>query len=204
MITRRPCLADLITGFFSRHLATELNASGHTITSYRDTFRLLLVHVATLTGRPVSRLALDDLVPDAILHFLEFLEQQRGNSVRTRNARLAAIRSFFGYVVSQEPVAASVAQRVLHIPFKKTTGRFVGYLPKHDVEVLLAQPDRMTPKGRRDYLVLGCATIPVAAFKKCSISAQRISAWIGCPWCGSLARGGSSESCHYCRRWPRS
>ena len=154
MITVRPCLADLITGFFTRHLAAELNASGHTITSYRDTFRLLLVHIADARRRQVSRLALEDLSPDAILHFLEFLEQQRGNSVRTRNARLAAIRSFFAYVASQEPAAAALAQRVLHIPFKKTLGRTVGYLSKDEVEAILAQPDRTTRKGRRDYLML--------------------------------------------------
>lgn len=147
-------LADLITAFFTRHLAAELNASPHTITSYRDTFRLLLVHVADARGHQVSRLTLDDFGPDTILRFLEFLEQQRGNSVRTRNARLAAIRSFFAYVASQEPAAAALAQRILHVPFKKTLGRVVGYLTKDEVEAILAQPDRTTPKGRRDYLVL--------------------------------------------------
>lgn len=147
-------LADLVTAFFTRHLAAELNASPHTITSYRDTFRLLLVHVAAARGHQVSRLTLDDFGPDAILRFLEFLEQHRGNSVRTRNARLAAIRSFFAYVASQEPAAAALAQRILHVPFKKTLGRVVGYLTKEEVEAILAQPDRTTPKGRRDYLVL--------------------------------------------------
>ncbi len=154
MSTAPSSLADLITAFFTRHLAAELNASPHTITSYRDTFRLLLVHVADTRGHPVSRLTLDDFGPDAILRFLECLEQQRGNSVRTRNARLAAIRSFFAYVASQEPAAAALAQRILHVPFKKTLGRVVGYLTKDEVEAILAQPDRTTPKGRRDYLVL--------------------------------------------------
>ncbi len=147
-------LADLVTAFFTRHLAAELNASPHTITSYRDTFRLLLVHIADSTGRQVSRLTLDDFGPETILRFLECLEQQRGNSVRTRNARLAAIRSFFAYVASQEPAAAALAQRILHVPFKKTLGRVVGYLTKDEVQAILAQPDRTTPKGRRDYLVL--------------------------------------------------
>ena len=154
MNAARTRLAELITAFFTRHLAAELNASPHTITSYRDTFRLLLIHVAESRGRQVSRLTLDDLDPDAILHCLEFLEQHRGNSVRTRNARLAAIRSLFAYVASQEPAAAALAQRILHVPFKKTLGRIVGYLTKEEVEAMLAQPDRTTPKGRRDYLVL--------------------------------------------------
>ena len=86
MNAARTRLADLITAFFARHLAAERNASSHTIASYRDTFRLLLVHVAESNGRQVSQLTLDDLGPDAILRFLESLEQQRGNSVPTRNA----------------------------------------------------------------------------------------------------------------------
>lgn len=147
-------LADLITAFFARHLAAERNASSHTIASYRDTFRLLLVHVAASNGRHVSQLTLDDLGPDAILRFLESLEQQRGNSVPTRNARLAAIRAFGAYIASQEPAAAALAQRILHIPFKKAVGRVVGYLTRDEVEAILAQPDRTTRKGRRDYLVL--------------------------------------------------
>ena len=110
-------LATLITSFFTRHLLDELSASAHTIRSYRDTFRLLLRYVAKTTGRQVSRLALDDLSPDVILSFLMYLEQQRGNSVRTRNARLAAIHSFFSYNVTQDPAAASLAHRVLAIPF---------------------------------------------------------------------------------------
>ena len=154
MTASSDALATLITAFFTRHLAAELNASAHTITSYRDTFRLLLAHVSTSTERAVSRLTLDDLAPDAILRFLEFLEQHRGNSVRTRNARLAAVRSFFAYVATQEPAAAALAQRVLHVPFKKALSRVLGYLTAEEVEAILAQPDRTTPKGRRDYLVL--------------------------------------------------
>ena len=154
MSVARARLAELITAFFTRHLAAERNASPHTIASYRDTFRFLLAHVAETTGRQVSQLTVDDFSPDAILRFLEFLEQHRGNSVSTRNARLAAIRSFCVYVASQEPAAAAVAQRILHVPFKKAIGRVVGYLTKDELEAILAQPNRTTPKGRRDYLVL--------------------------------------------------
>jgi site-specific recombinase XerD len=147
-------LATLITSFFIRHLVEELSASAHTIRSYRDTFRLLLRYVAKTTGRKVSRLALDDLSPDAILSFLKYLEQQRGNSVRTRNARLAAIHSFFSYSVTQDPAAASLAHRVLAIPFKKTPGRILGYLTQEELTAILDGPDRTTSQGRRDYLAL--------------------------------------------------
>ncbi len=75
-------LATLIKSFFTRHLAAEYNASGHTIRSYRDTFRLFLRHVADTTGRRVAHLSLQDLTPDAILSFLDYLEQGRSNSRR--------------------------------------------------------------------------------------------------------------------------
>jgi integrase/recombinase XerC len=150
----RISLAELLTAFFTRHLAAELNASPHTIVSYRDTFRFLLRYLAESTGRRVSQLTCDDFTPDAILTFLENLEQQRHNSTATRNARLAAIRSFFSYVINRDPTAAASAHRVLSIPFKKAPGRIVGYLNEHEVRAILGGPNRSTPNGRRDYLLL--------------------------------------------------
>ena len=147
-------LATLLTSFFTRHLAAELNASGHTIRSYRDTFRLFLRHVSEATSRRIAQLTLQDFTPAAILSFLNYLEKERGNSVATRNARLAALRSFFSYVASQEPAAATLAQRVLAIPFKKGPGRLLDYLSEEELRAILARPDRTTVKGRRDYLVL--------------------------------------------------
>ena len=149
-----PALATLVMSFFTRHLAAERNASGHTIRSYRDTFRLFLRHVAEATGRKVARLSLQDLTPGAILNFLDHLEQGRSNCVATRNTRLAALHSFFSYVARQEPTAISLAQRVLAIPFKRGSGRLLGYLSAEEVRAILARPDRTTVKGRRDYLIL--------------------------------------------------
>ncbi len=154
MTAARSRLAELVTSFFTRHLAAELDASPHTITSYRDTFRLFLGYVAESAGQRVSQLTLEDLSSEAILSFLEYLEQRRGNSAPTRNARLAAIRSFFSYVLTQDPAAALLAQRVLAIPFKKAPRRLLDYLTENELRAILDQPDRATPKGRRDYLVL--------------------------------------------------
>jgi site-specific recombinase XerD len=148
-------LPRLVTSFFTQHLAAERDASGHTITSYRDTFRLLLRHLAEQTHRPVARLTVEDLEPSRILAFLDHLEHGRGNSVRTRNARLAAIRSFFTYAVTRDAALSAQAQRVLAIPFKKAPGKLLGYLVEDEIRAILAQPDRMTPQGRRDYLALG-------------------------------------------------
>jgi site-specific recombinase XerD len=150
----RLSLAELVTGFFTRHLAAELNASPHTIASYRDTFRFLLRHLAESTRRKVSQLTYEDFTPDGILAFLEHLERERHNSTATRNARLAAIRSFFSYVVTRDPAAAAVAQRVLSIPFKKAPRRIVGHLSQQELLAILNSPDRSTPTGRRNYLVL--------------------------------------------------
>lgn len=147
-------LADLVTSFFTRYLGAERDASEHTIVSYRDTFRLLLGHVSDHAGRPVARLGVEDLSPQRILAFLDYLEQGRGNSIHTRNARLAAIRSFFAYAVTRDPPLAAQTERVLSIPFKKTPGRLLGYLTEQELRAVLAQPDRTAQGGRRDYLVL--------------------------------------------------
>lgn len=154
MTTSHATLATLVTSFFTNHLAAERDASGHTIASYRDTFRLLLRHLSDQMGRPVSRMGIEDLEPKRILDFLDHLEQDRGNSVRTRNARLAAIRSFFAFAMTREPELAAQAQRVLSIPVKKTTGKLLGYLSEDETRAILAQPDRTTSQGRREYLTL--------------------------------------------------
>jgi len=154
MKTTPPDLATLITSFFSRHLAAERDASSHTIASYRDTFLLLLRHVAEQTNRSVSRLTIEDINPERILAFLNYLEQERGNSVRTRNARLAAIRSFFSYAMTRDVALAAHVQRVLSIPSKKAPGKLLGYLSEEEIRAVLAQPDRTTPQGRREYLTL--------------------------------------------------
>lgn len=147
-------LAELVTAFFTRHLAAELDASRHTIASYRDTFRLFLSGLAESTRRSVTQLTMDDLTPEAILTFLENLEQKRGNSVATRNARLAALRSFFSYAMTQDAAVAAQAQKVLAIPFKKARGRILDYLSETELRAILDGPDRSTARGRRHYLVL--------------------------------------------------
>ena len=154
MTEPRISLAELVTAFFTRHLAAELNASPHTIVSYRDTFRFLLRHLAESTHRQVSQLTYEDFTPDTILTFLDNLERLRHNSTATRNTRLAAIRSFFSYVVNRDPAAAAPAQRVLSIPFKKAPRRIVGHLSEQELRTILGVPDRSTASGRRDYLLL--------------------------------------------------
>jgi site-specific recombinase XerD len=147
-------LAPLVTAFFLRHLPAERNASPHTIAAYRDTFKLLLRFVAQTTTRPAATLHVEELTPDRILEFLTALETTRGNTIRTRNARLAAIHSFFRYALDRDPALAAQCQRVLAIPLKKSTHPVLGYLSDTELAHLLAQIDRSKASGERDYLLI--------------------------------------------------
>lgn len=154
MSTKPPTLAFLLESFFRNRLAAQRRASPATIAAYRDALRLLLVFASERAGQPPSRLRLEDLDHEVVLAFLDHLETTRGNSVRTRNARLAAIRSFFQHVAYSDPAAMGIAQRVLGIPGKRTSRRVVGYLRDDELEAVLAAPDRSTAQGRRDHALL--------------------------------------------------
>lgn len=147
-------LAPLVTTFFVRHLPAERNASPHTIAAYRDAFKLLLRFVAQTTTLPAATLHVEELTPDRILEFLTALETTRRNTTRTRNARLAAIHSFFRYVLDREPALAAQCQRVLAIPRKKSTHPVLGYLTDTELGQLLGQIDRSQAIGERDYLLI--------------------------------------------------
>ncbi|MFZ4860229.1 MAG: tyrosine-type recombinase/integrase [Desulfuromonadaceae bacterium] len=151
MITK---LATLITDFFMVHLAGELNVSQHTVHSYRDTFKMFLNFSATYLKRTIDRLSIEDLSAEVILPFLNDLETSRGNSVRTRNVRLAAIHSFFRYVLTREPALSALGHRVLAIPFKKNIHDPLGYLSEEELRTLLSEVDRSTTNGERNYVML--------------------------------------------------
>ena len=132
----------------------QRQASPHTIASYRGSFRLLVRSAQRELGKPPTDLAIDDLDTDFLGAFLTHLESERGNDPRTRNTRLAAIRSFFAYVAVQEPRHAALAQRVLALPSKRYTRRPVDFLSRDEVEALLRAPDLRTRSGRRDHTLL--------------------------------------------------
>ncbi len=147
-------LPALITDFFITHLARERGASSHTVFAYRDALKMLLSFAARLRCCTVDRLRFEDLSVEGILQFLTHLENDRQNSVRSRNARLAAIHSFFRYTSSREPALALSCQRMLAIPFKKTTRRTLGYLTDEEMKSLLGHIDRDTVNGERDYVLI--------------------------------------------------
>ena len=150
-------LAPTLEAFFTERLMTQRHASPNTVAAYRDAWRLLLRFANNQTGKEPCRLDLADLDAPLIGDFLEHLEHERRNSVRTRNARLAAIRSFFRYAALRHPEHAALIARVLDIPTKRYTRAEVPYLTEPEVDALVAAPDRRTWAGRRDHALIAVA-----------------------------------------------
>ncbi len=141
---------SLLERFFTQRLIAQRRVSSHTIASYRDTFRLLLQFVEKRVRKSPSRLALTDLDPSLIGAFLDELEKGRGNSARSRNLRLTAIRSFYRYAAHEEPAHSGLIQRVLAMPAKRYEKRLIGFLTRPEIDAVLAAPDLNTWAGRRD------------------------------------------------------
>jgi site-specific recombinase XerD len=147
-------LAPLLQAFFTERLIDQRDASPHTIASYRDALCLLLRFAYQRTGKAPHQLDIDDLDAPLIGAFLTYLEADRAVSVRTRNARLTAIRSLFRFAAYRHPEHAAVIQRVLAIPTKRTDRALITYLTEEEMQALLAAPDRSTRLGRRDHALL--------------------------------------------------
>lgn len=145
---------SLLERFFTQRLMAQRQVSPHTIASYRDTFRLLLRFTEKHLHKPPSSLSLSDLQPALIGAFLDELEQARGNSARSRNLRLTAIRSFLRYAAYEEPAQSGLIQRVLAMPSKRQERKLVAFLTRPEIEALLAAPDQTTWAGRRDHAFL--------------------------------------------------
>ncbi len=140
----------LLQSFFVQRLIGQREASTHTVASYRDAFRLLVSYLAARTKRPPSKLVLGDLDAPAVIGFLDHLETKRGNSVRSRNARLAAVRSFLHYASFEEPTQLPVIQRALAVPFKRFDRPQLGFLSREEMTAVIDAPNRATWSGRRD------------------------------------------------------
>src|SRR5436190_9789903 len=150
-------LAPTLQAFFTDRLARQRQASPHTIAAYRDAIKLLLAFAEQQTGKPPSRLDIADLDAPLIGAFLHHLEHERGNSVRTRNARLAAVHSLFRYAALRHPEHAAVIARVLAIPPKRFDRAIVTYLTEPEIDALLTTTDQSTWTGRRDHALLTLA-----------------------------------------------
>jgi integrase/recombinase XerD len=147
-------LPALLRSFFTDRLCTQMEASPHTVAGYRDTFRLLLRYASERLGKSPTQLRIENLDAELIGDFLVHVETSRRNGARSRNTRLAAIRSFFRYVAMSEPAWLLHCQRILAMPGKRYIKHAVTFLDTKEIEALLAAPDRTTWAGRRDHLVL--------------------------------------------------
>lgn len=147
-------LAELLREFFLERLIQQRNASAQTVAAYRDSFRLLLRFAQQHLGKSPERLALTDLDGPLVLAFLNHLEVERHNMIRSRNARFAAIRSFLHFAALKQPVALPVIQRVLAIPAKRCDKPLLGFLSRSEVQAILEAPDEATWTGRRDRVLL--------------------------------------------------
>ncbi len=179
-------LAPTIQAFFTERLLTQRQASPRTIAAYRDAMRLLLAFACQHTSKTPSQLDVADLDARLVSAFLTHLERERHNSVRTRNARLAAIHSLFRYAALQHPEHAELIQRVLAIPAKRYGHTDICYLTEDETHALLAAPDRASWTGRRDHALL------VLALQ----TGLRVSELTGLT-CGDLQLGtGAHLRCH--------
>ena len=147
-------LAPTLQAFFTDRLVKQRRASAFTVEAYRDAFRLLLAFIYQHNGKAPSELDIDDLDATIIGSFLEHLEHIRGNSARTRNARLAALHSFFRFASFRHPEHAALIQRALAIPSKRYDRALVTFLTRPEIDALVAAPDRSTWTGRRDHALL--------------------------------------------------
>ncbi len=146
--------AKYLTEFLSVYLPNQKNVSKNTIYSYRDAFKLLINYCQVMKAIPVERITLNDLSSELVIDFLAWLETDRKCSISSRNQRLAAIHSFFRYVQAEEPAGIFYYQKIAAIPIKKAQKTVVEYLTPEAIKLLLEQPDKHTPKGRRDLTLI--------------------------------------------------
>lgn len=145
--------AKLVEAFFLERLIGQRNSSPQTVAAYRDCFRLLFEFARDHRNKPPDRLVLADMDAPLVLAFLDHLEKDRKNSIRSRNARLAALRSFLRYAVLQEPDSLALIHRTLAIPIKRCSRPLVGFLSREEVQAIINAPDASTWTGQRDQVL---------------------------------------------------
>jgi site-specific recombinase XerD len=192
--TLLPNVGPLLQQFFVDYLLNQRRASARTIAAYRDTFRLLLEFLVRELGRQPADLTFADLSAPHVLAFLTYLELERHNCVRSRNARLAAIRAFVRYVGLREPALLASTQPVLAIPVKRCERPLIGFLSREHVEALLDAPDSSTWSGRRDRVMF--ATLYNTGARVSELVGMRIADLTLVPAAAVRIRGkGRKERC---------
>jgi site-specific recombinase XerD len=147
-------LGTLIRDFFERHLVSQRGLSEHTVLAYRDTWKLFLQFACKRHRKSCTQLALENLTADTVRRFLDYLERDRHNAVSTRNNRLAAIHSFFGYLADTDPRLLAQCETILAVRFKRHAQPVLGYLERHEVAKIFSQINCRTSLGQRDDALL--------------------------------------------------
>jgi site-specific recombinase XerD len=145
--------AKLVEDFFLERLIRQRNSSPQTVAAYRDCFRLLFEFVRDQRNKPPDRLVLADLDAPLVLAFLDHLEKDRKNSIRSRNARLAALRSFLHFAALKQPESLAQIHRTLAIPIKRCSRPLVGFMSREEVQAIIDAPDSSTWAGQRDQVL---------------------------------------------------
>ena len=146
--------ARYLTQFLTVYLPGHLGSKKNTLLSYRDSFSLLLKYCRDVEKYALEKLMITQIDRELVLRFLKWLEEERHCKITTRNQRLAAIHSFFSFLMVEAPQYMEQCQKVLSIPMKKADKPPLMYLPLDAVKGLLEQPDRNTSHGRRDAVLL--------------------------------------------------
>jgi integrase/recombinase XerD len=147
-------LSAAIHQFFSRYLPHIKALSPHTVKSYRDTFKLFLPYAASYHGIKISSLQIAHLSVEVILDFLDNLEKQRQNSAKTRNSRLAALKSLAKMIRFMHPEQRQLADKILSIPQKRCQQQLIGFLYPDEIDRILQAVDLNNAQGLRDYCIL--------------------------------------------------
>jgi integrase/recombinase XerD len=154
MKSTAPLLGPHLQAFFTEHLTHHKRVSPETIASVRDTFRILLKYMRARSGIDPAKLLITHLDTSTILAFLDHLEQNRGNTVRSRNIRLSAVRTFFRYLSLRDPDRLGQVTQVLAIPVKREEKKLIRALSREEMDAIVGAPDRSSWKGRRDHALL--------------------------------------------------
>ena len=147
-------LAAQLQTYFTVFAHTQRDLSGHTIAAYRDTWRMLLTFLAASTGTRAENIDFNDIHPGAVTAFLNHLENDRGNSIATRNARLSSIRAVLAHAMVDHLDHAATISRVLAIPSKRHPKPMLEFLTTGEADALIAATDRSRWTGRRDHALL--------------------------------------------------
>ena len=193
-------LARCLRDFFADYLPGLRGMSHHTIHSYRDALVLLLRFLATNKQCEPIKLDLSDIDPSTVIAFLNYLEKERGNSVATRNIRLAAIHAFLRYVAAHAPEHLERAQRIVAIPFKRTATRVIDYFDYDEICTILEHIDRTTILGRRDYALLATMFNTGARVQE-TIDIRRDDLSLERPY--QVRLHGKGRKTRYCPLWPQ-